>query len=163
LTPGYYQYRYSLDYHSFHYGITVPSVIAGALLGGWMADRMQKRWLCVIGLVCSLIGLVANAAPAWPSLGIVAAIGFGFGEGMYTAAIWSLLLNLLPEGAAGRFMGLRAAGYWIPTTALLLLQNRPGQEMNLSNATLLFATLFSFAASILLVSRVEERRLKAAD
>ncbi len=82
------------------------ALTALALLGGWLADRMDVRRLLALAGWASFGGyLLAMTARTLPQL-----IGYGTlvggGLGLFLSANWAQLNRLAPPQEAGRFLGL---------------------------------------------------------
>ena len=85
-------------------------MICGALLGGWLSDRLGRRRFALFGQVAIVIPALCLAAAVsqgadQSSLMILTGITF-FGTGLFTAAVYSLLMELTnPLIAATQFSG----------------------------------------------------------
>jgi MFS family permease len=96
--------------------LTVASALGTAVWGGRASDRLGRRrviWLSVAtsgaGMACLTLArpdpeLVLLGA-RFPAFGL-AAIPVGAGAGMYLAANWALLVDVIPRATAGRHLGI---------------------------------------------------------
>jgi len=75
-------------------------MIATAMLGGWLSDRLGKRKIFVIGSGV-LIAIAATLLAVWPTWGVamVAAVLFGAGFGIYLAVDTAVVTQVLPAAA----------------------------------------------------------------
>ncbi len=75
-------------------------MIATAMLGGWLSDRIGRRKPFVIGSGV-LITIAASLLALWPtwSMSMVAAILFGAGYGVFLAVDTALITQVLPAAA----------------------------------------------------------------
>lgn len=100
---------------------TVVCMIAGALAGGWLSDRLGRRRFAVVGQLaivipaCVLGGLAWLNAPAGWQMAVTATIYFG--TGLFTTAMYALLMDLTrPQIAATQFSafmgGINACEAW---------------------------------------------------
>jgi MFS family permease len=81
-------------------------LIAGALGGGYLADRVgRKRLVAYSGLIAAagtVLLLFANSMP----MVIVSGCIIGIGAGTFMATSWALGTDLVPAGEAGRYLGI---------------------------------------------------------
>jgi len=81
-------------------------LIATALLGGWLADRVGRRPLVALsGLVAAAGTLVLLFSTNVPMVMVAGSI-IGIGAGTFMATNWALGTDLVPPSQAGRFLGI---------------------------------------------------------
>ena len=75
-------------------------MIATAMIGGWLSDRIGRRKIFVIwsGVVIAVAALMLAFWPTWPS-SIAAAVLLGAGYGVYLAVDTALITQVLPAAA----------------------------------------------------------------
>jgi len=82
------------------------ALLACALLGGWLADRIGSRRVITLASLVSALGcLLLLIARDLPSLTLFAGV-LGAGIGLYLTSNWALASRLAPAGQAGKFLGL---------------------------------------------------------
>ena len=96
--------------------ITVVSAAAAAAWAGGASDRLGRRRVIWLGCAISAIGMAIIAAgSAQPELAIgearfplagLGAVPVGVGAGMFLAADWALLVDIIPKVTAGRYLGI---------------------------------------------------------
>lgn len=87
-------------------GLIVLVAVVATLPGGALTERWGRvrtvRWAGLVGSV----GAIAFAfAPSYLSLFVIG-IPFGIALGMFLSADWALMVDLVPEAEAGRYLGL---------------------------------------------------------
>jgi MFS family permease len=98
--------------------------LATALPGGWLADRYgHRRVIAASGLAAALASFLLLATTLLPSMTLIYGIGaiLGLATGLFMSSNWALGTNLVPQGEAGRYMGisnLAGAGAGIVGTGL---------------------------------------------
>jgi len=81
-------------------------LIATALLGGWLADRIgRKRLTALSGLVAAAGTLVLLFSTNIPMVMIAGSV-IGIGAGTFMATNWALGTDLVPPSEAGRYLGI---------------------------------------------------------
>lgn len=99
----------------------IACMISGALLGGWLSDRLGRRRLAFYGqlaIVVPLLFLALGVSQKLDRLSLMAITGVVyFGTGLFTAAVYSLLMELTnPLIAATQFSsfmgGINACEAW---------------------------------------------------
>ncbi len=75
-------------------------MIATAMFGGWLSDRIGRRKIFVIwsGVLITIAATMLAIWPNWP-ISIVAALLFGAGYGVYLAVDTALITQVLPSQA----------------------------------------------------------------
>ena len=96
--------------------ITVLSAIAATAWAGTASDRLGRRrviWLgCALGAIGLSILAVGGAQPEVVAAGLrfplagLGAVPVGVGAGMFLAACWALLVDIIPRPTAGRYLGI---------------------------------------------------------
>jgi len=82
------------------------ALLACALLGGWLADRIGSRRVITLASLVSALGcLLLLMARDLTSLTLFAGV-LGAGIGLYLTSNWALASRLAPAGQAGKFLGL---------------------------------------------------------
>jgi MFS family permease len=72
-------------------------MIATAMLGGWLSDRLGRRKIFVIwsGVLIAIAATLLGVWPTWP-VAMVASVLFGAGYGVYLAVDTALITQVLP-------------------------------------------------------------------
>jgi MFS family permease len=82
------------------------ALIAFAMLGGWLGDRIGHRWLlyaaCTVAAVGSALLLLARTPGTLLAFGAL----LGCGIGLFLTSNWALFNELAPAGNAGMYLGL---------------------------------------------------------
>ncbi|MBU2670602.1 MFS transporter [Actinoplanes bogorensis] len=75
-------------------------MIATAMLGGWLSDRLGRRKIFVVwsGVLIAIAATLLAIWPTWP-ISLVAAFLFGMGFGVYLAVDTALITQVLPDEA----------------------------------------------------------------
>jgi MFS family permease len=75
-------------------------MIATAMLGGWLSDRIGRRKIFVIwsGILIAVAATLLGVWPYW-SVSMVAAVLFGAGYGVYLAVDTALITQVLPAAS----------------------------------------------------------------
>jgi MFS family permease len=75
-------------------------MIATAMAGGWLSDRLGRRKIFVIwsGALITVAAVLLAVRPTWP-VSLVAAVFFGAGYGVYLAVDTALITQVLPAAA----------------------------------------------------------------
>jgi UMF1 family MFS transporter len=143
--------------------LTIPAIF-GSYIAGRLVDRYGARRTLVVTIVCWIVLLVAMiVVPTQRAFWVVGAfIGFIFG-GVPTAER-PMLLSLVPVDEAGRFFSLmllssRAAAIAGPIIWGLTVDGlEPGSGTGFAYRAAVLTVVVMFAASLLLMRRVPERR-----
>ena len=88
--------------------LTLPSllIVPFSLLGGWLATRMKKKQILLIGLVIYFLGGVGGGlANSVPQLLVIRAL-FGVGVGLIIPLSISLIADFCQKEERARIMGL---------------------------------------------------------
>lgn len=129
------------------------SLIAFALLGGWLGDRIGHiRMHYFAGAIATLGSLLMLFARTPLTLLIFGSV-FGIGIGLFLTANWALASLLAPPGDAGKYLGLTnlatagsaAVGRLLGPLIDLVNNARPGQNLG-------YTGLFIFGAVCALAS-----------
>jgi MFS family permease len=83
--------------------------LVSALPSGWLADRWGTRRLVFISGILAALGNILLLTTIWqPSLPLLYAAGaiLGIAAGLFTSANWALGTELVPQGEAGRYLGV---------------------------------------------------------
>lgn len=81
-------------------------ILVFALPSGWLADKIgRKRVVALSGIVAAIGTLVLLLSPNLTIIYIGGCI-IGAATGMFYTANWALGTNLVPQGEAGRYLGL---------------------------------------------------------
>jgi MFS family permease len=84
-------------------------ILISALASGWLSDRIGRRKLVLISGVVAAIGNILLLATIWfAQLSIVYIAGtiIGIATGLFMTANWALGTDLVPDGEAGRYLGI---------------------------------------------------------
>lgn len=108
-------------------------MICGALAGGWLSDRLGRRRFALIGQLAIVIPVLLLALAVFrgfnrQALMVMTGVIF-FGTGLFTAAVYSLLMELTnPLIAATQFSsfmgGINACEAWSGLTVGILVTSR---------------------------------------
>jgi MFS family permease len=111
----------------------IACMICGALAGGWLSDRLGRRRFALIGQLAIVIPVLALALALFHgfdrhALMVLTGVIF-FGTGLFTAAVYSLLMELTnPLIAATQFSsfmgGINACEAWSGLTVGILVTSR---------------------------------------
>jgi hypothetical protein len=84
-------------------------IVLTALASGWISDQVGRRRLVGISGILAAAGNVILLVTIWvPNLTIVYIAGtiIGVATGLFMTANWALGTDLVPEGEAGRYLGI---------------------------------------------------------
>jgi MFS family permease len=135
--------------------------MAGAPLGGWLADAARKRspggrmMVQAIGVFGGapfvlLCGMTTSAA--WL---IVALIAWGLFKGLYDANIFASILDVVPPDARGTAAGFMNMAGWLGGGAAPLLIGFIADHRSLSLAISMTAVMYVLAGALLVVGIVK--------
>jgi MFS family permease len=83
--------------------------LASALPAGWLSDRFGHKNLLVLSGLLGAAGTAVVLGTVWlPDMGVLTLAGaiLGLATGMFVTVNWSLGTHLVPEGEAGRYLGV---------------------------------------------------------
>ena len=108
-----YSFKLSIEEATSRTG-TVTAVIGvffliSALLSNWLSNRLGRKQLVLISGIVAAVGNVVLLITIWvPNMKIVyvAGIIIGLATGLFMTANWALGTDLVPEGEAGRYLGV---------------------------------------------------------
>jgi Na+/melibiose symporter-like transporter len=118
--------------------LSAVSAATAAAWAGGASDRLGRRRVIWLGCAISATGMVIIASgSAQPELGVgglrfplagLGAVPVGIGAGMFLAADWALLVDIIPKATAGRYLGISnfvtaSAGAVAATIAGLVIAN----------------------------------------
>jgi MFS family permease len=87
-------------------GVVAIFLIATALGGGYLGDRIgRRRLVAVSGLIAAGGTFVLLVSPSLP-LALVGGSIIGIGTGTFMATSWALGTDLVPPKEAGRYLGI---------------------------------------------------------
>jgi UMF1 family MFS transporter len=147
--------------------LTIPAIF-GSYVAGRMVDRIGAKRTLVISIVSWIVLLVAMIlVPTQQAFWIVGLL-IGLIFGAVPTAERPMLLSLVPEEEAGRFFSLlllssRAAaiaGPWV--WAITVDSLEPGRGTGFAYRAAVVTVALMFAASLLLMRHVPDRRARAA-
>jgi MFS family permease len=135
--------------------------MAGAPLGGWLADAARKRspggrmMVQAIGVFGGapfvlLCGMTTSAA--WL---IIALIAWGLFKGLYDANIFASILDVVPPDARGTAAGFMNMAGWLGGGAAPLLIGFIADHRSLSLAISMTAVMYVLAGALLVVGIVK--------
>jgi MFS family permease len=84
-------------------------IVLTALASGWISDRIGRTRLVGISGIVAAVGNILLLITIWvPNLMIVYIAGtiIGVATGLFMTANWALGTDLVPEGEAGRYLGV---------------------------------------------------------
>jgi len=82
-------------------------VILFSLLGGWLCDRFNRKWVTFASGIIGLLGVVIIVGLRSIAATYVAAAVFGLGYALFNVASWALGTDIIPKERAGEFFGLQ--------------------------------------------------------
>lgn len=129
------------------------ALIAFALVGGWLGDRLGHKRVLVIASLIGAAGCLLMLLARTPGTLLVYGSVLGAGTGLFLTANWALANQLAPYTQAGKYLGLTnlatagagAVGRLAGPLIDLLNNARPGDFWG-------YSMLFLFGAACLLVS-----------
>ena len=145
-------------------GIVGAAVMLTAVPGGKLSDRLGRRpVIWAAGLITSA-GLLGVALAPTPAFAVAAWVPFGIGIGVFLAADWALMADVIPKHTAGRYMGILNAGTAMAGPVFIIVAG-PVQDLVARavsdpagpRAAMLVAVAF-VAVSALALTRVDPRR-----
>ena len=77
------------------------------LPGGWLADRYGKKRLAILGCLIAALGTIILLSSTHLAVVILGGGLIGIGAGIVYAASWALGTGLIPEGQAGKYLGIQ--------------------------------------------------------
>ncbi len=127
--------------------LQVASVV-GVLTGGWLADRMVKRYAGgrmrtqSLGLILGVPFIFLTGWTMSVPVLILAMCGFGFFKGMYDANIWASLHDVVPVARRASAVGFMNAIGWlgggVAPVAIAAASERYGMSACLSATSLIY-------------------------
>ena len=76
------------------------------IIGGWLADRISKKTLIVIGGIITTVGTSILIFGATLPITYLGAAIIGLGTGIFYSTSWALGTKIVPKEKAGQFLGL---------------------------------------------------------
>jgi MFS family permease len=139
--------------------------LAGAVLGGWLADRLRARWVCGRILV-QLLGVVGGAPfvllcgqTKSVALLILALAAWGLFKGLYDANIFAAVFDVVRPEARGSTAGFMNLVGWLgggtaPLVVGIVAESRGlGWAISGAAAVYLLAAGFLVTAAVLIARR----------
>ncbi len=90
--------------------IVGASTALAAIPGGRLSDRFGRRPVIWSAGLVAAMGLLGVAVAPTPGLAVAAWVPFGIGMGIFLAADWALMADVIPKATSGRYMGILNAG-----------------------------------------------------
>ncbi|MCA6215025.1 MFS transporter [Ideonella sp. B7] len=88
---------------------------AGCLIGGWVCDRLERKWAyCLFGALQVLLAVAMAEAPHTEASFVVLSSAYNFAVGMAYAGFSALVLEVIGRGAAATKYNLMASLSNIP-------------------------------------------------
>jgi len=84
-------------------------MLATALPGGWLSDRIGPRRLVALGGIVAVVGTAILLSTIWvPRLPVMYLAGavIGLGTGLFMTTNWAMGTSLVPPAEAGRYLGI---------------------------------------------------------
>jgi MFS family permease len=81
-------------------------LMASALAGGYLADRIGRRRLVAFGSIIAAVGTLVLILSTGVTMAIVSGCIIGIGAGTFMATNWALGTDLAPAEEAGRYLGI---------------------------------------------------------
>ncbi|MCS7191407.1 MAG: MFS transporter [Armatimonadetes bacterium] len=142
--------------------VSVPSV----LIGGKLADRMDKRKLCLgSAFVGGIGGLLFVVAQNFETLLLPATL-FGIGSGIFGVANWAWAVNLMPKGEGGKFFAIWQFAFTLPQVFGPAISGKLGDIVNIAFGKglgwriILLLCVIEMLAGALLLLKVKETKAK---
>ncbi len=82
------------------------ALMAFAVVGGWLSDRVGHKRLLVVGHLLSAVGCVLLLFAHTPATLLAFGSVLGAGIGLFITANWALANQLAPAAEVGKYMGL---------------------------------------------------------
>ena len=92
---------------------------AGALLGGYLADRARMRWSAgrvlvqALGLFLGIPFVVFSATAGSLTAAAIGFVGWGFAKGLYEANIFASMFDVTPHDMRGTVVGVMNCAGWL--------------------------------------------------
>jgi MFS family permease len=136
------------------------ALIAFAVGGGWMGDRIGHKWVLVIASGIGAVGCLLLLAARTPGTLLVYGSVLGAGIGLFLTSNWALANMLAPAEEAGKYLGLSN----LATAGAGAVARLAGPLIDLLNNTWPgsfhgYTMLFTFGAVATLVSVTPLRRV----
>lgn len=136
---------------------------AGALVGGWLSDRMPRRLAYFFAGIALAVTAVAMAlAPRDPVAWVILGSAYNFFAGVALAAFTSFVLETIGRGAVATkynlFAGCANLGIWYTTTLDQLALDRGGPVWGTSALLFTDAGLSVLGCAVVLVVFLRSRR-----
>ncbi|MGB8643977.1 MAG: MFS transporter [Anaerolineae bacterium] len=144
-------------------------ILVSALASGWLSDRFgHKRVVAAAGLIAALGTVIAIAVPNLNVIFVGGAL-IGAGAGMFYTANWALGTSIVPQGQAGRYLGISnlagagagAVGSYIGGPIADYITARVPESPGLGYVLLFVIFAVLFLASVLALTRVHEPSAQA--
>jgi inositol transporter-like SP family MFS transporter len=130
----------------------------GALLGGWLCDRVGRKRIYQWDMIVYAIGMAGLVFATAPWMIVAGMVVVGLAVGADIPASWSLIAEQAPEGERGKHSGV-AQGLWYLGPVVVLLLNLALTRYGLLGPRIVFAHLLVIALGLTaLRSRMAESR-----
>jgi MFS family permease len=152
------QYNLSLTWSGLTATLWLQAAsVVGVLGGGWLADRLARKFFGGRLLVQTL-GLALGAPliflTGWTQqmgILILAVVGFGFFKGLYDANIWASLYDFVAKEKRATALGLMNALGWLGGAPAPIVVGYAAGSIGLSGALSATSLIYLGVASLLLV------------
>jgi inositol transporter-like SP family MFS transporter len=128
----------------------------GALVGGWLCDRIGRKKIYQYDMLVYAIGMSLLVFAAHPWMIVAGFVIVGLAVGADIPASWSLIAEQAPEGERGKHSGV-AQILWYLGPVVVLLMSLALTNLGILGARIVFAHLLIVALGLtLLRSRMRE-------
>lgn len=137
------------------------AVLATAMPAGMLADRIGRRPLVILGCGLASLASILIVLLREPAYFLGAAALLGVGAGIFVSSDFALLTDLVPGGAAGRYLGLANIASAGGAAAARFLGGALVDPLNRvsGTSTVGYLSLYSLAALLLILSLAAATRL----
>jgi len=158
--------------------ILIPIGLVGVLFGGWLSDRLQKRYddgylrVCLLAFVFLGVGYVGLTLMPSPTLAVLMLIPGTIGGAMPTAAGTAAIVAIAPATMRAQIIAIyyfvvSVVGFFIGTTSVALLTDHLFHDESKLHYSLTIVASVSVIISIILLNfnrpyfraRIAEARL----
>jgi predicted MFS family arabinose efflux permease len=137
---------------------------AGALTGGYFADRARMRWssgrviVQAIGLVLGIPFVIFSATAGSLTAAAIGFVGWGFAKGLYEANIFASVFDVTPHDMRGTLVGvMNMAGWLFGAGTAPVIVGYIAEHASLSAAIASTALLYAVGAALLIATAMMMR------
>lgn len=139
-------------------GVNAGAYAAGALVGGYLGDRLGRKRIYQYDLLVYVLGtlLVVFAGQQWMLFGGLVVMGLAIGADVPTS--WALIGEIAPDHQRGRLVGLTSV-FWSAGPVVVLLLALALADAGLMGIRIVFAHL----AAVALVTWLLRRKMSESE